>query len=86
MKCIFNESGEHIVAGVDELHLKICLKDLEEDYACIPIKVSDPIVSYRETVSEESERMCLSKSLNKHNRIYLKARPMPNGNNILLYY
>ena len=28
------------------------MKDLEEDHACIPIKKSDPVVSYRETVSE----------------------------------
>ncbi|CAF3486803.1 unnamed protein product [Rotaria sp. Silwood1] len=53
------------------------VEDLEEDYACISIKVSDSMVSYRETVSEESEIMCVSKSPNKHNRIYLKARPMP---------
>ncbi|CAF3388690.1 unnamed protein product [Rotaria sp. Silwood1] len=79
VQCIIEESGEHIVAGAGELHLEICLKDLEEDHACIPIKVSDPVVSYRETVSEESEIMCLSKSPNKHNRIFLKARPMPDG-------
>ena len=78
-QCIIEESGEHIVAGAGELHLEICLKDLEEDHACIPIKVSDPVVSYRETVSEESDIMCLSKSPNKHNRIFLKARPMPDG-------
>jgi len=77
------ESGEHIVAGAGELHLEICLKDLEEDHACIPIKVSDPVVSYRETVSEESDIMCLSKSPNKHNRIFLKARPMPDGKNTI---
>ena len=52
-------------------------KDLEEDHACIPIKKSDPVVSYRETVSEESDRTCLSKSPNKHNRIYMKAQPIP---------
>ena len=79
LKCIIEESGEHIVAGAGELHLEICLKDLEEDHACIPIKVSDPVVSYRETVSDESDIMCLSKSPNKHNRIFLKARPMPDG-------
>ena len=61
------------------MHLEICLKDLEEDHACVPIKVSEPVVSYRETVSEESDRMCLSKSPNKHNRLYMKARPMPEG-------
>merc|ERR1712241_1305164 len=47
------ESGEHIVAGAGELHLEICLKDLEEDHACIPLKKSDPVVSYRETISGE---------------------------------
>jgi len=77
--CIIEESGEHIVAGAGELHLEICLKDLEEDHACIPIKVSDPVVSYRETVSEESSITCLAKSPNKHNRLFMKAQPMPDG-------
>uniref|UniRef100_A0A914UKA7 Elongation factor 2 n=1 Tax=Plectus sambesii TaxID=2011161 RepID=A0A914UKA7_9BILA len=79
VQCIFEESGEHIIAGAGELHLEICLKDLEEDHACIPIKKSDPVVSYRETVQEESDIMCLSKSPNKHNRLFMKACPMPDG-------
>uniref|UniRef100_A0A671MRI0 Elongation factor 2-like n=1 Tax=Sinocyclocheilus anshuiensis TaxID=1608454 RepID=A0A671MRI0_9TELE len=79
VQCIIEESGEHIVAGAGELHLEICLKDLEEDHACIPLKKSDPVVSYRETVSEESDQVCLSKSPNKHNRLYMKARPLPDG-------
>ncbi|KAK7116844.1 eukaryotic translation elongation factor 2-like [Littorina saxatilis] len=79
VQCIIEESGEHIIAGAGELHLEICLKDLEEDHAGIPIKVSDPVVSYRETVSEESSICCLSKSPNKHNRIFMKAAPLPDG-------
>jgi len=79
VQCIIEESGEHIVAGAGELHLEICLKDLEEDHACVPLKKSDPVVSYRETVSEESSIMCLSKSPNKHNRLFMKARPFPDG-------
>jgi len=79
VQCIIEESGEHIVAGAGELHLEICLKDLEEDHACIPIKISDPVVSYRETVIDESSETCLSKSPNKHNRLYMKAVPMPDG-------
>jgi elongation factor 2 len=63
--CITEESGQMIVAGAGELHLEICLKDLEEDHAQVPIKKSDPVVSYRETVSAESDQMCLSKSPNK---------------------
>ncbi|XP_060941077.1 elongation factor 2b [Limanda limanda] len=79
VQCFIEESGEHIVAGAGELHLEICLKDLEEDHACIPLKKSDPVVSYRETVSEESDVMCLSKSPNKHNRLFMKSRPFPDG-------
>merc|ERR1719376_307016 len=79
VQCIIEESGEHIIAGAGELHLEICLKDLEEDHAGIPLKKSDPVVSYRETVTEESDRMCLSKSPNKHNRLFVKAVPMPDG-------
>lgn len=79
VQCIIEESGEHIIAGAGELHLEICLKDLEEDHAQIPLKKSDPVVSYRETVSDESNQMCLSKSPNKHNRLFMKAVPMPDG-------
>jgi len=77
--CIIEESGEHIVAGAGELHLEICLKDLEDDHAQVPIKKSEPVVSYRETVSAESDQMCLSKSPNKHNRLFMKAIPLIDG-------
>lgn len=73
------ESGEHIVAGAGELHLEICLKDLEEDHAGIPLKKSDPVVSYRETVRAASSQTCLSKSPNKHNRLFMTAVNMPDG-------
>ncbi|KAI9140195.1 P-loop containing nucleoside triphosphate hydrolase protein [Paraphysoderma sedebokerense] len=76
VQCITNESGEHIVAGAGELHLEICLKDLEEDHAQVPIKTGNPVVSYRETVQAESSMTCLSKSPNKHNRIFMKAEPI----------
>lgn len=79
VQCIIEESGEHIVAGAGELHLEICLKDLEEDHAQIPIKKSDPVVSFRETVQAESNQTCLSKSPNKHNRLFMKASPLPDG-------
>src|SRR5271154_2243097 len=71
-----SESGEHIVAGAGELHLEICLKDLEEDHAGVPLRISDPVVSYRETVGEKSSITALSKSPNKHNRLYMVAQPL----------
>merc|ERR1712195_240492 len=56
------ESGEHVIAGCGELHIEICLKDLEEEFAKCPIKKGNPVVSYKETVLEESSQQCLSNS------------------------
>merc|ERR1712013_232795 len=74
--CTTEESGEHVIAGCGELHVVICLKDLRDEYAQCEFIVSDPVVSYRETVNETSSQTCLAKSPNKHNRIYLTAEPM----------
>merc|ERR1712113_22596 len=75
--CTTEESGEHVIAGCGELHVEICLKDLREEYAQCDFSISDPVVSYRETVAEQSGQTCLAKSPNKHNRIYLVAEPIP---------
>jgi len=74
--CTTEESGEHVIAGCGELHVEICLKDLEEEYAKCPLKKGNPVVSYKETVTDESSQQCLSKSPNKHNRIFAKACPL----------
>merc|ERR1712013_325505 len=74
--CSTEESGEHVIAGCGELHVEICLKDLRDEYAQCEFIVSDPVVSYRETVTQLSSQTCLAKSPNKHNRIYLTAEPM----------
>merc|ERR1719472_238268 len=78
--CQIEETGEHIIAGAGELHLEICLKDLQEDFmGGAPIRVSDPVVSFRETVSKASDKVVMSKSPNKHNRVYMTARPLEEG-------
>ncbi|RYP25148.1 hypothetical protein DL765_000029 [Monosporascus sp. GIB2] len=71
-----SESGEHVVAGAGELHLEICLNDLEHDHAGVPLIISDPVVQYRETVAGKSSMTALSKSPNKHNRLYMVAETM----------
>lgn len=76
VQCFTGESGEHIVAGAGELHLEICLKDLEEDHACVPIRTSDPVVSYRETVRAASSQVALAKSANTHNRLFMTSQPI----------
>jgi len=80
VQCTIEESGEHIVAGAGELHLEICIKDLVEEYmGGAEIKVSEPVVSFRETVTAESSETALSKSPNKHNRLYVVAKPLEEG-------
>merc|ERR1719236_399026 len=74
--CTTEESGEHVIAGCGELHVEICLKDLREEYAQCDFIMSDPVVSYRETVNATSSKTALAKSPNKHNRIYLEAEPL----------
>jgi len=70
------ESGEHIVAGAGELHLEICMNDLQNDFmGGAALRISDPVVSFRETVTRKSET-AMSKSPNKHNRLYVEAAPL----------
>jgi len=82
--CTTEESGEHVIAGCGELHVEICLKDLREEYAQCDFIMSDPVVSYRETVTSTSNQTCLAKSPNKHNRIYLVAEPLPEELSVLI--
>lgn len=74
--CISDEqTGQNIIAGSGELHVEICINDLKNEYAQIEIIRSNPIVSYNETVSTHGEQ-CMSKSANKHNRLYCSAEPL----------
>ena len=43
------------------------------------LRVSDPVVSYRETIEIESTKIVMAKSPNKHNRLYMKGRPLEEG-------
>jgi len=40
------------------------------EYTNIEIIQTDPIVTYKETVTETSSQVCMAKSPNKHNRLY----------------
>lgn len=79
VQCTTANTGEHIIAGAGELHLQICLKDLEEDFMKgAPIKKSKPVVSFAETITKATEEpaTCVAKSPNKHNRLYMYAEPL----------
>merc|ERR1711912_115825 len=52
VKTITSKTGEHIIAGAGELHLEICLKDLQEQYMKgAGLTVSEPVVSYCEGIA-----------------------------------
>lgn len=44
------ESGEHVLLTLGEVHLERCIKDLEETYAKVKLNVSKPIVPFKETI------------------------------------
>jgi elongation factor 2 len=71
-----SETGEALLAGMGELHLEITVYRLEEERG-IKVKVSEPIVVYRESIqSENAGRAFEGKSPNRHNRFYIEAEPL----------
>ena len=59
------ESGEHIVLGTGELYLDSVMYDLRKVFTEMEIKVSDPVVSFCETVVETSSLKCFAETPNK---------------------
>jgi len=68
---INQETGEHLISGMGELHLEITIYRVQNDYK-IPVTTSTPIVVYRECVSREGGPF-EGKSPNKHNRFYMEV-------------
>jgi elongation factor 2 len=73
---INNETGEHLLSGMGELHLEITQYRIVNDYH-VDITASKPIVVYRETVAGKSPQPFEGKSPNKHNRFYIEVEPLP---------
>jgi len=77
LQVITTKGGEFIIAGARELHIEVALgelqKILEED---VGFTVSPPVVGFCETVCQKSSVVCLGKSPNKHNRLYMTAEPL----------
>ena len=71
---INEETGEHLVSGMGELHLEIITHRIEHDEG-IPIIASPPIVVYRETVEGHAGPV-EGKSPNRHNKFYFEVEPL----------
>lgn len=72
----FADNGELTLAGAGELHLEISINDLKNEYANCEIITGEPQVTYIEGISETIREPKMSKSPNKHNRIFMCIEPL----------
>jgi len=73
------ESGEHVLCGAGELALECMMRDLRDVYAGVEVKISDPVVSFAETVADQSSIKCFSHTPNKKNKFTMLAEPLDKG-------
>lgn len=71
---INQETGEHLLSGMGELHLEITEYRIINEYG-VDITSSEPIVVYREAVEGKGGPF-EGKSPNRHNRFYLEVMPL----------
>jgi len=70
---INEETGEHLISGMGELHLEIIAHRIKEKG--MEVDTSQPIVVYRESAEAVSPSI-EGKSPNKHNRFYFTVEPL----------
>ncbi|MCD4842145.1 MAG: elongation factor EF-2 [Methanosarcinales archaeon] len=71
---IDEETGEHLMSGMGELHLEVIGHRIERDKG-VEITTSPPIVVYRETIQKHAGPV-EGKSPNRHNRFYIEVEPL----------
>ena len=74
---INQQTGEHLVSGMGELHLEVIETKLRDEFK-IPIITSPPIVIYRETITNKAGPI-EGKTPNKHSKFYVTVEPLPEG-------
>jgi elongation factor 2 len=72
---INEETGEHLMAGMGELHLEIVAYRIQRDKG-VEITTSPPIVVYRESITGSTPGAVEGKSPNHHNRFYIEIEPL----------
>ena len=71
---INEETGQHLISGMGELHLEIVTNRIRTEKG-VEVIASPPIVVYRETITKTS-RTAEGKSPNKHNVFFMQVEPL----------
>ena len=71
VEIINSVTGELVVAACGEVHLQKCLDDLEKYYAKCPVKPSEPIVPFRETLIEKPKVDEVGESFGAQSKIFM---------------
>ena len=74
---INNDTGEHLLSGMGELHLEITEYRILHDHG-VEIVSSAPIVVYQEGIKKKAGPF-EGKSPNKHNKFYFEVEPLEQG-------
>ena len=69
------ETGEHLMSGMGELHLEIIENRIMSEKN-MKVKTSPPVVVYREAVTARNPEAVEGKSPNKHNKLYFYVEPI----------
>ena len=86
VQIMIQETGEHVLCVLGEVHLEKCIRDLTDSYANIELNVSKPIVQFRETIVADSvkskdffddEKTVTIQARNNACTIKIVAIPMP---------
>ena len=81
------DNGDYVISGTGELYMDCILHHIRTVYSNIEIKVTDPVVSFAETIIETSAIKCIAESTNQKNKISIIAEPLDEGleNDILQF-
>lgn len=86
VQIMIQETGEHVLCVLGEVHLEKCIRDLTESYAKIQLNVSKPIVQFRETIIDpvnkpkdllDDEKSATINARNNACNIKIIALPVP---------
>lgn len=88
VQIMIQDTGEHVLCVLGEVHLEKCIRDLTDSYAKIQLNVSKPIVQFRETIIDiggggkqrdilDDEKSAIINARNNTCTIKIIALPLP---------